>query len=98
DANVGDPAREDLQRDGERALAAEHDEPVDAELAQIPDRLAENLVRLGRAPVLLLLDETATVARTQNRPAAREEPADRRRRQLAHPRLAEQPFETVFDT
>src|ERR1051325_4466077 len=61
-----------LRRDGERAFSAEDDQSVYAEAFEIRERFAVNLSGFGDASVRVSLDEAATVARAENRPAARQ--------------------------
>ncbi len=70
-ADDGHAARVELLRDAERALASEHDEPVDLLAAQVLNRLAETLVG-PHVAFGLVHDEPATVARAEDRAAARQ--------------------------
>jgi hypothetical protein len=87
----------ELRGDGERALAADGDQSIDAESFEVRDGLFEDRVRVGVPALLAALDEAAAVARAQHGAAAREQPAHVLRAQLARPRLVEQAVEAVLD-
>src|ERR1044072_7901029 len=87
----------ELARDGERALAADGDEGVDAKSREIVEGLFVDLFGLHGSPVLLPDDAAAAVARGPKSPGAREQPTHMLGLQLAHTRRAQKPFEAVLN-